>query len=158
MHGLLISKNQCWLAKRLALSEIEGEIAKQYKRLYDYGAEVLTSNPGSTVKIRVDRPDLESPAIFRGIYVCFAAMKEGFGRGCRKIIGLEGCFLKSYVKGELLAAIGRDGNSQMFPIAWAIVDVESTDTWEWFIKNLKTDLNLDSGYGYTIMTDQQKVL
>ncbi|KAK1389992.1 hypothetical protein POM88_018170 [Heracleum sosnowskyi] len=37
VHGLLLSKNQCWLAKKIAMSEIEGEIAKQYKRLYDYG-------------------------------------------------------------------------------------------------------------------------
>ena len=45
----------------------------------------------------------------------------------------------------------------MFPIAWAIVDVECTDNWEWFIKLLKDDLDLESGAGYTLMTDQQKV-
>lgn len=59
VHWLIISKNQCWLAKGLALSEIKGEIAKQYKRLYDYGAEVMRSNLGSTVKIGVDKPDPE---------------------------------------------------------------------------------------------------
>lgn len=62
------------------------------------------------------------------------------------------------MKGELLAAVGRDGNNQMFPIAWAIVDLESTESWEWFITLLKDDLNLGNGCGYTLMTDQQKVL
>lgn len=46
----------------------------------------------------------------------------------------------------------------MFPIAWAIVDVESTESWEWFITLLKDDLNLDNGFGYTLMTDQHKGL
>lgn len=50
---------QCWLEKRLALSKIEGEIAKQYKRLFDYGAEVMMSNPWSTVKIGVDTSEPE---------------------------------------------------------------------------------------------------
>ena len=158
MHNLVISKNQCWLAKKLALSEIEGEIAKQYRRLYDYGAEILNSNPESTVKIAVERSDATNTSTFKRIYICFGALKLGFKEGCRKIIGLDGCFLKSYVKGELLAAIGRDGNNGMFPIAWAVVDVESTETWEWFISLLKADLELDDGHGYTLMTDQQKVL
>lgn len=155
MHGLVVSKHQCWLAKKKALSEIEGEIAKQYKRLYDYGAEIIRSNPGSTVKIGVDR--VNEISTFKRIYVCFQSLKDGFKEGCIKIIGLDGCFLKSFVKGEILAAIGRDGNNGMFPIAWALIDVECTETWEWFIKLLKDDLDLGNGAGYTLMTDQQKV-
>ena len=46
----------------------------------------------------------------------------------------------------------------MFPVAWAIVEVESTDSWTWFIDLLKTDLHLGDGYGYTVMSDQQKVM
>lgn len=64
MHSLVTSKNQCWLAKKIALSEIEGEIAKQYKRLYDYGGEVLRLNPDSTVKIGVERNADDMSSIF----------------------------------------------------------------------------------------------
>lgn len=111
LHGLIISKNQCWLAKKLALSGIEGEIAKQYKRLYDYGGEIIRPNPGSTVKIGVARDDSSSLGTFKRMYICFSSVREGFANGCRKFIGLDGYFLKSYVKGELLAAVGRDGNN-----------------------------------------------
>lgn len=137
------------------MSEIEGEIAKQYMRLYDYGAEIMRSNPGSTVKIGVDR--VNGISTFKRIYICFEQLKVGFKKGCKKIIGLDGCFLKSFVKGEILAAVGRDGNNGMFPISWAIVDVECTETWEWFITLLRDDLELDNGACYTLMTDQQKV-
>ena len=61
------------------------------------------------------------------------------------------------MKGELLTAIGRDGNNQMFPIAWAVVEVECTESWTWFITLLKNDLDLCDGYNYTLITDQQKV-
>lgn len=64
---------------------------------------------------------------------------------------------KSYIKGKLLATIGRYWDNQMFPIAWAIVNVELTQSWEWFITLLKNDLNLGNGLSYTLMNDQQKV-
>jgi hypothetical protein len=38
------------------------------------------------------------------------------------IIGLDGCFLKGYYGGQILAAIGRDPNDQMLPIAFAVVE------------------------------------
>nr|GEX83828.1 formin-like protein 15 [Tanacetum cinerariifolium] len=38
---------------------------------------------------------------------------------------LDGCFLKHTCRGELLTAMGRVSNNQMYPIAWAIVKVET---------------------------------
>ncbi|KAH1047365.1 hypothetical protein J1N35_038149 [Gossypium stocksii] len=55
-------------------------------------------------------------------------------------------------------AVGRDANNQMFPIAWAVVEVEYTDSWAWFLSLLSTDLDLEEGYRYTIINDQQKGL
>lgn len=53
--------------------------------------------------------------------------------------------------------IGRDGNNQIFPLAWPIVRVESRDTWSWFLNRPKEDLNVLDGLGYTIISDKQKV-
>ncbi|MBA0670275.1 hypothetical protein Goklo_023942 [Gossypium klotzschianum] len=36
------------------------------------------------------------------------------------------------------------------------LDVECTDSWAWFLSLLSTDLGLEDGYGYTIISDQQK--
>lgn len=54
--------------------------------------------------------------------------------------------------------VGRDGNNQMFPIAWAAVEVENTSSWGWFLMLLADDLGTSNGAGYTIMSDQHKVL
>jgi hypothetical protein len=51
-------------------------------------------------------------------------MKQGFLEGCRPVIGLDECFLKGPYKGMLLAAVGRDANNNMYPIAIVVVEVE----------------------------------
>ena len=45
----------------------------------------------------------------------------------------------------------------MFPIAWAIVDVEDKVNWRWFLDWLIQVLGLGDGQGLTIISDMQKV-
>lgn len=58
---------------------------------------------------------------------------------------MDGCFLKGQVKGELLTAICRDANNQVFLIAWVVVDMENKDNLTWFLEPLKDDLDLRTG-------------
>ncbi|GMI83734.1 hypothetical protein HRI_002042700 [Hibiscus trionum] len=106
----------------------------------------------------VQRVTPNSPPHFKRFYVCFDSLKKGWKEGCRPILGLDGCFLKGPFKSELLSAVGRDANNQMYPVAWAIVEVECTDSWAWFLNLLAADLNLEDGFGFTIISDQQKGL
>ncbi|CAL1360304.1 unnamed protein product [Linum trigynum] len=92
------------------------------------------------------------------MYICFGAMKNGFLGGGRKIIALDGCFLEGLCKGELLAAVGRDANDQMYPIAWVVVEVELRSSWDWFLKELKDDLCIEEGAGWAFTSDQMKGL
>ncbi|XP_059461824.1 uncharacterized protein LOC132190802 [Corylus avellana] len=78
---------------------------------------------------KVDRPLPDHPACFQRLYFSLAAMKKGFRAGCRHIIGLDGCFLNGTYKGQLLSAISRDGNNNMYPVALAVVDAEIKDSW-----------------------------
>ncbi|PWA46523.1 hypothetical protein CTI12_AA507900 [Artemisia annua] len=130
-----VSLGQCRRAKQRALYEIEGGLIEHYGKLWDYRDRILKTNPGSTVKLDVEEGS-GSKTNFKRIYVCFKALKDGWTVGCRKVIGLDGCFLKGTIKGELLTAIGRDANNQMFPIAWAVINVENKDNWLWFLVSL----------------------
>ncbi|KAK8623432.1 hypothetical protein V6N13_118317 [Hibiscus sabdariffa] len=93
-------------------------------------------------------------------FLCRRVCKSmgGWKSGCRPFIGIDGCFLKSVSKGVLLVAIGRDGNNQMFPVAWAIVEREGKESWGWFLQKLTVDLNYPHGEGLTLMSDMQKIL
>ena len=85
-------------------------------------------------------------------------MKQGFKEGCRRVIGLDGCLFKGACQGELLAAIARDANNQMYPVAWVVVEKETNDSWKWFIALLIKDLDInDQGEGRVFISDQQKV-
>lgn len=41
--------NQCWWAKKAAMAELESVLKEHYGRLWDYGDEILRTNPGSCV-------------------------------------------------------------------------------------------------------------
>ncbi|KAK8696546.1 hypothetical protein V6N13_001680 [Hibiscus sabdariffa] len=45
-----------------------------------------------------------------------------FKAGCRPIICLDGCHLKGYHKGYLLAAIGIDANDCLYALAFAAIE------------------------------------
>ncbi|VVA41494.1 PREDICTED: transposon [Prunus dulcis] len=53
------------------------------------------------------------------MYICLGACKEGFKAGCRPVIGLDGCHLKSPYEGQLLSAVGLDANNMTWVIAYA---------------------------------------
>ncbi|RYQ91313.1 hypothetical protein Ahy_B09g097207 isoform B [Arachis hypogaea] len=61
----------------------------------------------------------------------------------RPMIGLDGCFIKTPYGGQLLTAIGWDPNDQILPIAYAVVEAETKDSWRWFLLNLCDDLVVD---------------
>lgn len=86
---------------------------------------------------------------FTKIYICYGALKEGWRKGCRPIIGLDGCHLKTVYKGQLLTAVGIDANNGMYPVAFAVVEKENKDAWIWFLKFLKDDLSMSNDYSYT---------
>lgn len=50
----------------------------------------------------------------------------------------------------------RDGNNQMFPIAFAVVEGETKESWAWFFKLLLEDIGTEQRW--TFMSDQQKVM
>ncbi|XP_017416415.1 uncharacterized protein LOC108327195 [Vigna angularis] len=151
-----ISRNMAFRARAMAKDNIEGSFKEQYRRIYDYGHELLRANPGSTVKIKVENSNEE--CIFNRIYVCLKACKDSF-ISCRPIIGLDGCFLKGKYGGELLTAVGRDGNEQILPIAYAVVEVENKDSWTWFLELFIANLGGEAVCGAcTFISDQQKGL
>ena len=107
------------------------------------------------MKVNVD--DNEGQKTFKRLYVCLKASKDSFV-SCRPIIGLDGCFLKGKYGGELLSVVARDGNDQMVPLAYCVVEVENKETWSWFLELLVDDLGgVEVCKGITFMYDQQKV-
>lgn len=95
--------------------------------------------------------------VFERIYICLEACKAAFATTCRPLIDLDACFLKGEHGGQLMAAVGKDGNNQMMPIAYVVVESETRDSWKWFFELLLEDLNQILPNQYAFISDQQKV-
>ncbi|GLT48371.1 hypothetical protein SLA2020_220020 [Shorea laevis] len=153
----LVKKDKMARARRMVHQELEGNYKDEFKVLRGWAKLLLESNPGTSIHFEDVKYPTDPIPDFRRMYVCIAALKHGWLAGCRPIIGIDGCFLKGICQGILLSAVGRDGNEQMYPIAWAVVESENKDSWIWFLRHLKVDINMVDGTGLTIISDQHVV-
>ncbi|XP_073135246.1 uncharacterized protein [Henckelia pumila] len=154
--GVEVSKWKVIRAKKAAVQNLRGINSLQYHRLWDYCETVRNFNPRSSLFLQ-RKEDFEPPT-FDKLYFSLNAMKCSFLAGCRPIIGLDGCFLKTTHGGQLLAAVGRDGNDNMVPIAFAVVQVENRENWAWFLQILLEDIGGIGEDRWTFISDRQKGL
>ena len=66
------------------------------------------------------------------------------------MIAVDGAHLRGKYHGVLFVAVTYDGDRRLFPIAFAIVEIEDRDTWEWFLAEL--DVNLGPFPNLTIVS------
>ncbi|KAJ9547292.1 hypothetical protein OSB04_019835 [Centaurea solstitialis] len=140
-----VTPSICSRARSWALNEYEKSLEEHYGLLRSYGDELLRSNPGSTVKL-----DVTLILMKRHILTNF--MCEGWKRGCKRIIALDGCFLK------VIDCHWKRWNNHIFLVAWAVVNVENKDNWTWFITLVGEDLEVETCEGLTLISDQHKGL
>jgi hypothetical protein len=57
---------------------------------------------------------------------------------CRPVISVDGTFLTGQYRGTLLVAIANDANKRLVPLAFAFVEAENNNNWQWFFHLLRT--------------------
>lgn len=156
-YNMIVSPEQCQRAKSVLSARRKAGHEAHFARLWDYQEEVLKSNVGSTMEVEtIPGPVPGSMQRFYRLHVCFEALKTSWRQSCRPIIRLDAAFMKWDIKGQMLAAVGRDGDNRIFPIAWAVVEVEDNPNWLWFVQLLKNDLGLEDGSNCTIISDKHR--
>ena len=148
-----VSKMKAFRAKSTALHQVKGDYREQYSMLRDYCLELKRANPDTTIRIEVERdsdPNLET-RVFKRIYICLGPLKRGFKECGRDLLGLDGAFMKGPYPGQLLTAVGLDSNNGIYPMAYAIVEKETTNSWTWFLECLGDDLDLGRGNLTTLL-------
>ncbi|XP_048613141.1 uncharacterized protein LOC125587056 [Brassica napus] len=131
-HGCEISKSLAWDAREFAISMVRGIPEKSFGKIPKYLHMLREANPGTHTFYETD-----VDGRFRFLFVSFGQSVRGFQTAMRQVLVVDGTFLKSKYKGVLLAATALDGNSNLYPVAFAVVDSENDRSWDWFMRQLK---------------------
>ncbi|XP_023634034.1 uncharacterized protein LOC111829354 [Capsella rubella] len=131
-------------ARKIDMGTPEGSFGELLSYLY----MIRRANPGTITRLQVDECDR-----FKYVFLAFGASIAGFAY-MRKVIVVDGTFLHGSYKGTLLTALAQDGNFQIFPIAFGVVDTENDDSWRWFFTQLKVAIPDDKNLA--IISDRHK--
>ncbi|XP_025702573.1 uncharacterized protein [Arachis hypogaea] len=80
--------------------------------------------------------------IFWSFYPCIVAFRH-----CKPLVQVDGTHLYEKYKGALLVAVAQDGNQNIVPIAFAIIEGEIADEWEFFLTNFRRYVVTIDGVG-----------
>ncbi|KAL2893285.1 Transposase for insertion sequence element ISRM5 [Bienertia sinuspersici] len=155
---VVISVDFAYKVKHIAHQMLHGSMKDHYVKVGKYIAALNKCSPRTHIALISTMKDDQPPQIFQRLFVSFEGLQKGWKEGCRKIICVDACFLKTFLGGQLSSAVGRDDNDQMYPIAWAVVEGENNLSWEWFFLQLQMCLNLDQGDGLVIVSDEHMAI
>jgi transposase-like protein len=90
------------------------------------------------------------------VFISFKACWEGFLAGCRPYLVVDATALNERFRGQLVAACAIDAHNWLFPVAYGVLETESTGSWTWFLQNLQYVIGFPDGLA--IHTDACKGL
>ncbi|KAL6545271.1 hypothetical protein OROGR_009145 [Orobanche gracilis] len=134
--GYTPSYKKVWVGKQKAIEQVFGNWEESYATLPKFLGALQKFNPGTIVEWCVSRSTNEEHVEFRRVFWAFSPSIKGFAH-CRPVISIDGTHLYGKYKGKMLIAMGVDGNNQILPLAFAIVENESYDSWNWFLYHIK---------------------
>ncbi|KAL2906837.1 Protein FAR1-RELATED SEQUENCE 5, partial [Bienertia sinuspersici] len=157
-YRVMVKRDFAYKVKYRAHKLLHGSMKEHYSKVGRYVEALKLCSPGTDVHLVTYIKEKCPKPVFQRLYMCFEGVKKGWIEGCRRIICVDACFLKTFLGGQLISAVGRDGNDQMYPIAWAVVEGENNLSWEWFFTQLQASLSLEKGEGLVIISDEHQAI
>ncbi|KAL0358067.1 UNVERIFIED_CONTAM: hypothetical protein Scaly_1492400 [Sesamum calycinum] len=120
----------------MAREIVYGTWESSVQKLPKYLGAIQKYNPGTIVEWKHKGfQQSTGKYVMRYVFWAFKPCIDGF-QFCRKIISVDGTHLYTKYKYKLLIAAALDGNQQVLPLAFAIVDEETYPSWKWFLQQL----------------------
>ncbi|XP_058784186.1 uncharacterized protein LOC131658956 [Vicia villosa] len=129
-YNYTLSYRKAWLAKTKAIELVYGNWEDSYKRLPRFLFALQIYSPGTVTileTLRAQSPDgtcLQGNVIFHRLFWAFRPCVQGFAY-CKPILQIDGTWLYGKYKETLLMAVAQDRNSNIFPVAFALVEGET---------------------------------
>ena len=117
--------------------------------LTSYLDALKSKNEGTTASV------VSRDGVFERAFLCPGVCARAFEH-TPKIVGLDGCHVKARYGGVLLVMTALEGGGQIFPVAVGIAEIESGETWGWFLQQVRSALNVGDGEGLVVLSDREK--
>ncbi|RYQ80376.1 hypothetical protein Ahy_Scaffold1g106832 isoform C [Arachis hypogaea] len=142
IQASLIRKKACWEIKRYNGKHTctMGTISQDHAKLdsdtiADAIRPLVEADPSIKLPVYRESEEIQGVRVlhrvFWSFYPCIVAFKH-----YKPLVQVDGTHLYGKYKGALLVAVAQDGNKNIVPIAFAIVEGETADAWEFFLTNL----------------------
>ncbi|XP_004506765.1 uncharacterized protein [Cicer arietinum] len=141
-----------WIAKQKAIERIYDNSEESYKELPRWILAFKHYLPSTVTDIEVgpfieDDQRVPSKAVFHRLFWSFQPCIRGFDH-CKPVVSVDGTWLYGKYRGTLLMAIAQDGDSHTIPIAYAIVEGETSNGWFFFLSRLRIYAMTQPGITY----------
>ena len=120
--------NKLWRGRELAIANLFGSWENSYNLLIPLLEAIKTNNPGTKYCVMSIPSDKETDRYFHRAAWAFGACIAAIPF-LRPVISIDACFMSGRYQGRLLMACMYDAENQLLPVAFAIVEKESTDNW-----------------------------
>ena len=132
-----VSLPEVWRAKQKALEFRFGTYYDSYNYAPRLLKNILSSNPGSFLDIKdTEVVGCKDFRVLNCIFWALAQCIHAFSY-CRPVLCIKGKPLCGRYQGVLLTALAFDANDCLVPVAFAIAERETKESWLWFLRNLK---------------------
>ncbi|XP_025674498.1 uncharacterized protein [Arachis hypogaea] len=147
-HGFKPSYRKVWMEKQKAVAQIYGDWEESYAELprWMLGVQATRDETVAVLKtslVRIGDQIDESTRYFHRLFWTFPPCIEAFSH-CKPLVSIDGTHLCGKYGGTLLLAIPQDGNSNILPVAFSLVEGENAESWIFFLSHLHQHVTLSS--------------
>ena len=119
-------------AKPKVVAAIYEDFKESYAGLPRFLARLKDASSGTKYKLLVDDNYERGTCTFKSIFWAFRPCIVGF-KYCRPMISIDANHLYGKYTGKLMIVMATNANNKIYPLAFAVVESKSTETWGWFL-------------------------
>nr|ABA95174.1 transposon protein, putative, Mutator sub-class [Oryza sativa Japonica Group] len=131
-----ISYAKAWRAKQKIIEMRYGTFEASYDNLPRLLATIAQRNNNTYYDLHTfTSVEDRTKSVLQRAFFLLGACINAFVH-CRPVLCIDGTFMTGKYRGQILTAIGCDGNNQVLPMAFVFVESENTESWYWFLERV----------------------
>ncbi|KAL6657088.1 hypothetical protein ACP70R_004868 [Stipagrostis hirtigluma subsp. patula] len=139
-YDVQISHAVAWRVKQKAFELQFGTFYDAYNFVPRLLKDIKYNSRGNFVDIKdTEVSGCKDFRVLQCIFWAFAQCIQAFV-SCRPVLCIKGTPLSGKYQGVLLTALALDANDNYIPVAFAVIEGESKESWLWFLKNVKQSI------------------